>query len=53
MKEAGLTGKLYWSCVTAWATKVAELIKPNMEMTFLRAECEGDDVCEMLVILES
>jgi hypothetical protein len=46
-------GKLYWPCTTFWAPKVAELINPNMRMTFLNAECEGDDVCEILVTLES
>ncbi len=52
MKETGLMGKLYWPCPKPWIEKVAELINPKMKTTFLRAECEGDDVCEMVVTLE-
>jgi hypothetical protein len=53
LKETGLMGKLYWPCTTFWAPKVAELVNPKMKMTFLNAECEGDDVCEILVTLDS
>lgn len=48
LRETGLMGKLYWPCTTLWAQAVAIELNPKIQLTVLKAECEGDDYCELL-----